>query len=362
MNPATPSIPSADFLFRGWSRVSLFWKLQIGGWTAFAIFSFPLKWVVLETVPGSVIVSLYRDGLGFLMTIAMREIYRRLYRRGVRLRWLIPAVAAVSIGAGGLLTWFSLAFHGLFDFYEEKIFTTQVVFGIFYFRTGLFAAWSALYFGIRRIQDAREGELRLAHAESRQREAELQMLRSQMNPHFLFNALNTIRTGIETGSKAVVSQIDALAGYLQFSLAQRRNHLVSIGDEFDAVVDYLTVERARYRDELQVETWIDENARGFPAPGITLQTLVENAVKHRRQTSRLPLIVRLSVTIEDGCLIIQVANTGHWIEPRADDGASGVGLENLQRRLALIYEGREHFETNEKDGWVLVQIRIPKEP
>ena len=347
---------------RTWSRVPLFWKLQIGGWAAFAIFSFPLKWVVLETVPGSVVVSLYRDGLGFLITIGMRELYRRLYRPKVRLRWLMTAVAAVSIGAGGLLTWSSLAFHGLFDFYEEKVFTDQVVFGIFYFQTGLFTGWSALYFGIRRIQDAMATELRLAQAESRQREAELQMLRSQMNPHFLFNALNTIRTGIEVKAEHVIAQIDALAGYLRYSLAHRRNQLVAVGDEFDAAVDYFTVEQARFRDELRVESRIDESARGLPAPGIILQPLVENAVRYGRETSPLPLIVRLAVTNEGGFMRIEVANTGHWIEPKADAGASGVGLENLRRRLALIYEGREEFETSEKDGWVSVQIRIPKEP
>lgn len=343
-----------------WSRLPLFWRLQIGGWTAFTIFSFPLKWVVLETVPGSVFVSFYRDGIAFLLTIAMRELYRRLYRRKIRLRWLVPMVALVSIGAGAILTLFSLAFHGLLDFHAAKVFSDEIVFGIFYFRTGLFAVWSLLYFGIKRIQDASATELRLAVAESEKREAELQMLRSQMNPHFLFNALNTIRAAVGMGAEQIAPQIDALAGYLRYSLAHRRDEFVSVEAEFNAVVDYLAVEKFRFRDQLCVECQIKDEARGVTAPGIIMQPLVGNAIKHGRETSPIPLIVRLLVSVEAGCLQIEVANTGQWIEPPPDPGMGGVGLGNLRKRLALIYGGRERVEIAEDDGWVKVVIRIPR--
>jgi hypothetical protein len=177
-----------------WSRINLtsFWRFQLLGWAAFTLFSFPLKWVLLESVPGSILISLYRDGLGFMLTVGMREIYRRVNLRKTHPVFVVVIASVVSLVVGGLLTAFSLAFHATLDFEEDKVFSTSVIFATFYFRSGLCAGWSLLYFSIKQAREGAAWELRLVRAESAREKAELQMLRAQMNPHFILNALNTI--------------------------------------------------------------------------------------------------------------------------------------------------------------------------
>lgn len=331
----------------------------MGGWLAFTVFSFPLKWVVLESVPGSVLVSLYRDGLGFILTSGMREIYRRVYRWKPRPLTVALVVAMVSLVGGGILTLFSLAFHDLFDFEEEKVFTHSVIFAVFYFRTGLCAGWSLLYFGIKLMRDSMSHDLRLALAESSRQKAELHLLRTQMNPHFLYNALNTILAEVGKPGQHLKALVRSLAEYLRYSLETRNDERVPLGQEYDAIVSYLAVEKARFQEKLEVECGIDPDARNALVPGIMIQPLVENAIKYGRKTSPRPLKIRANLSNLDSIGVqIEVSNTGKWIEPDPSDTLGGLGLENLKRRLKLLYPDSHSLRISSQNGWVTVQIQI----
>jgi len=307
--------------------------------------------------------SLCRDGLGFLLTIGMREIYRRFYRENMPKLGLACLLIAVSLMGGLLLMLFSLAFQGMFTFEEEKIFNNEVASGIFYFRTVLCLCWSLLYFGIKQMRDGAERDLRLTKAEASRQKAELQMLRAQMNPHFLFNALNTIRSDLGKPVNNLKNIVQALADYLLYSLAHRNDDLVELSCEFNFVTAYLTVEKARFREELEIDCQIVETARTAAVPGIFLQPLVENAIKYGRQTSEIPLKVRVRVfPPKSGRIRMEVSNTGRWMEPDPRRKIGGVGLSNLRQRLALIYPGRHSFGTAEENGWVTASLEIPFSP
>lgn len=339
-------------------RLSLFWRFQLGGWLAFTVFSFPLKWILLYNAPGSFMGSLYRDGLGFLLTIGMREIYRRVYREDMpKLGFALLLIVVPSIG-GLVLTLFSLAVQGMFTFEEEKIFNNGVLLGIFYFRTVLCLCWSLLYFGIKLLLQDQERKRRLVLIESEKKEAELQMLKAQMNPHFLFNALNTIRAGAQTDD--LWRTIQAFTNCLRYALESSKTDLVPLGKEFDVLQDYLTVEQARFEDRLEFGCRIDDGAREIPVPGIILQPLVENAVKHGLDTSPRPLRILLNIAgPENGYLTIEVANTGHWVDPKETEGPGGLGLKNTHRRLDIFYGGKYSLEVVHADGWVRIRLRLP---
>jgi LytS/YehU family sensor histidine kinase len=276
---------------------------------------------------------------------------------------LAGLLIVVSLMGGLLLMLFSLALQQMFTFEEQKIFNNEVISGIFYFRTVLCLCWSLLYFGIKQMREGAERDLRLAEAESSRQRAELQMLRAQMNPHFLFNALNTIRAELGKPGNNLKNVVQALAEYLRYSIEHRNDDLVEIGTEFDAVVGYLTVEKARFREELAIDCQIDETARTATVPGIFLQPLVENAIKYGRQTSEIPL--KISVRVfppKSGRIRMEVSNTGRWMEPDPRRKLGGVGLSNLRQRLALIYPGRHSFGTAEENGWVTASIEIPFSP
>ncbi|MBN8710145.1 MAG: histidine kinase [Verrucomicrobia bacterium] len=180
-----------------------------------------------------------------------------------------------------------------------------------------------------------------------------------MNPHFLFNALNTIRAGVEKANAQLGSMVQSLADFLRFSLDHSHDDFIPLGREFDAVRDYLQVEKARFRDKLEYECDIDEAARAVPVPGIVLQPLVENAIKYGQETSDLPLRVRVQVSRQATALKIVVANTGRWLEPAPREKTSHLGLENLCNRLALLYPGQQRLDTTHDAGWVTITILLP---
>lgn len=340
-----------------WTQIPLFWRFQLVGWAIFIVAAFPLKYAMVGNFRGALLLIAIRDGSSFLLTLGLRAIYR--------LRWSenglpMAALIVTACMAGGILQ-YTLA-HLLVSLVPDKpeiFYLAPMRFNAFYERTGLLFAWSFLYFGIRHALAGKERELRLALIESEKRHAQLQMLRAQMNPHFLFNALNTIRAGVEKANAQLGSMVQSLADFLRFSLDHSHDDLIPVGYEFDAVRDYLQVERARFHDKLEYECDIDEAVRAIRVPGIILQPLVENAIKYGQETSDLPLRVRVHVSRQAAALKIVVANTGRWLEPTSREKTSHLGLENLRHRLALLYPGQPRLDISREASWVTITIHLP---
>ena len=350
-----------------WSRLSLFWKCQLAGWVTFIILSFPLKLVVFGSIYSAFFVSASRDGLVLLLTAAMREIYRSIYHEQMKIIWMIAVSLMVSGMMGLLLTGFSLVLYHLFGLKEQTAFFGKIGFEVFYFHAGLCVCWSFLYFGIKSMRERAEHDLRLVQAEAAKSEMELQLLRAQMNPHFLFNALNTIRGGLEKPEPELKSTVQSLADYLRYSLDHGNEDLVPLGEEYDAMLDYLKVEKSRFREDLTCDCQMDDALRSVRVPGIVLQPLVENAIKYGRETSDLPLQVGVRIAEGSaGTVQITVTNSGHWLAPEntlhtPGEKSSHLGLQNLRRRLELLYPGSHSMEIKDATGWVSVEVQIPAE-
>ena len=343
-----------------WSRLPLFWRFQLAGWAAFVPLTFPLKVMLAGTIPGAVLLSVIRDGSSFVLTLAMWVIYRRVLREQNRYRVIVPIVTVVCLTAGLLQTGFVLLFHDIFPLEKEVFLITSVEFSLFYERTAILVCWSLLYVGIKQMRDGMERELRLTLVESEKRGAELKLLRAQMNPHFLFNSLTCIEAGLGRQLPNVRGMVQALADYLHYSLTHRNDELVPMGEEYDALMGYLALERARLDGKLNIDCQIDDEARKALVPGIILQPLVENAVKYGRETSPSPLQLRLHVLRSGPELQIEVSNSGRWIEiDKNHRTGGGVGLENLQRRLALLYPDQHRMEIKRNEDSVSVRICIP---
>ena len=342
-----------------WSRLPLFWRFQLAGWAVFVPLTFPLRVVLAGSIPGALFLSFIRDGSSFALTFGMRVIYRRFLNEQKRYRAIVPIVTVVCMAAGLLQTGFFLFFHDIFPVEEKVFFNTSLEFSLFYERTAILVCWSLLYVGIKQMRDCMERELRLSLVESEKRGAELKLLRAQMNPHFLFNSLTAIEAGLGKQLPNVSGMVQALADYLHYSLTHRNDELVPMGEEYDALMGYLALERARLDGKLNIDCQIDDEARKALVPGIILQPLVENAVKYGRETSPSPLQLRLHVLRSGPELQIDVGNSGYWIETDSNRKTGGVGLENLQRRLALLYPGQHRMEITRETDLVSVRICIP---
>jgi two-component system LytT family sensor kinase len=346
-----------------WRHVPLFWRLQLMGWTVFAILVFPVNMVLSGTVAAAFCSVIVRNGFSFALTLGMRAIYAKVYHKLKKPGWIAATIFIASMTAGLLQLPFHYVLGDLFPFEEKTIFDQSIYLAIFYYRTGLFTCWSLMYFGIRQMREVIEDELRLALIKSEKRGAELQMLRAQMNPHFLFNALNAILAAIDKPREQLKALVRALADYLRYSLETRNEERVQLGQEYDAILSYMAVEKARFREKLEIECIIDPDARKLLVPGIIIQPLVENAIKYGRKSSPHPLKVRVNIsTFDSDCVQIEVSNTGKWIEPNPSNTLGGVGLENLKSRLNLLYPNSHSFRISSENGWVTVQIQILATP
>ena len=310
------------------------------------------------SVTGALMLCAVRDGSSFLLTLGIRQIYRKFWSNEIgRMVALIVVTCAV---AGLLQNGFVVLFRSFVSSEAEFHLTHSKAFDVFYERTGLLFGWSFLYFGIRHAIEGIQRDLRLALIESEKHQAQLQMLRSQMNPHFLFNALNSIQVNVEKVNADLGRMVQSLADLLRFSLDHSQDDFIPLGREFDAMRDYLVIEKIRFRDKLEFHCEIDEQVRAVPVPGIILQPLVENAVKYGRDTSEPPLRISVHVTRRDAATLqITVINSGQWQDPKPREKESHLGLENLHRRLGLIYPGKHRLDIDHRDGWVTITLCLP---
>jgi LytS/YehU family sensor histidine kinase len=250
------------------------------------------------------------------------------------------------------------------------------------------AVWSGLYLALRTWQRQRTQARRLLEADAAASTARLQMLRYQLNPHFFFNALNTISALADEEPARVKTVVSRLSGFLRYTLLDADALVVPLGEEVAAARRYLDVEQIRFEDDLEVQVDVPPAAATRRVPAFVLLPLVENAVKHGLRTSPVPLRVRLTARLDeaedDGAeggassgaagagaseaatLVLTVANTGTL---RADDAGAdaapgtGTGLANVRARLAAHYPARHRVTLTETaDGWVRARLTLTGAP
>jgi hypothetical protein len=194
--------------------------------------------------------------------------------------------------------------------------------------------------------------------------ARLDVLRYQLNPHFLFNSLTSIRSQISSANASAREAVERLTDFCRLTLHGRKpDERASVGEEMAMLRAYLDIEQARMRELLRVEFAVEPGLDEAPLPRLLLLPLVENALKYGQATSAPPLQVRIAARAEGPDLLcFEIANTGHWVRHAAahDLPSMGIGHDNLRERLARHYPGMHEFTHEEAGGWVLVRVRLPR--
>jgi len=212
----------------------------------------------------------------------------------------------------------------------------------FIFMLLVHAAWVAVYLAIAIQRHRYRAELRQAQLGEALRAAELRLLQSQLNPHFLFNALNGLRSLIAEDPGRAREAVTQLARTMRYSLASGDEGLVSLERELEMVEDYLALESMRLEERLRIERHIEDDARPARLPAMLLQTLVENAIKHGIAQLKSGGTLRIDAKLELGQLILRVGN------PRPQNpspaGGEGVGLRNASQRLRLLFGDRARLD------------------
>jgi two-component system LytT family sensor kinase len=218
--------------------------------------------------------------------------------------------------------------------------------------------WSALYFGIKYWQQWQAERDRFLQAEALAHHAQLDMLRYQLNPHFLFNALNSIRASIDEDSRRAKRMITEFSEFLRYSLLTDNTGTVALKEEIEAIRNYLAIEKIRFEEKLEIVFDVEPAAEECRLPGFLIHPLVENAIKHGMRNDLSPLIIRITARPRNDGLHVEVANSGHLNDGVPDDHGTGIGLRNVRERLARLYPERSRFSLVEDDGFVKATIEI----
>ncbi|MBV8843037.1 MAG: histidine kinase [Bryobacterales bacterium] len=338
------------------TRKTAYWLCQIGGWGVYSILGFCFTtWAVGVRMDVAIGYALF-----FVYSIAFTDWLRR---EMIRRHWLddlsfgrvaklfgmgsLLAVLQTSLIAG--ISFLFLGRHT--EYVTEPIVMLETWWGI----TWVNGTWIGLYSAITRRRRQREKDARM---ESALRDAELRALEAQINPHFLFNSLNSIR-GLVTENPALAQEmITRFATLLRYNLNRDVGHTVPLSAEAEVVADYLALEQIRLDERLRVQFYIDPKANSVQVPPMLLQTLVENALKHG--IGRLPEggEIRIRAAAEPQTLVLKVENSGQLTGGKIGD--SQIGLSNIRERLRLLYGERAGIQLANGDAnHVAATVRIP---
>jgi len=190
------------------------------------------------------------------------------------------------------------------------------------------------------------------------RDAELNMLKSQINPHFLFNSLNSIAALTMSNPDEAREMIIRLSDFLRYSLKHRENEYVPLREELGRMKDYLAIEKVRFGEKLLYEFKISGECDEFPVPTMIFQPLFENAIRHSVYESVDPVTIRFSCLPEEGYMKAEVSNDYNPGIPSRK--GTGVGLQNVRQRIALAYKEKGNVQWLGKDGVFTVSILFPR--
>ena len=355
------------------SKATLFWVLHLGGWLAFGTFVWALNIADVGPLASAVEHSLW-VGCGIALTLG----FRRLFLAGCSAGWpytsLIALAATLSLVGGPI--WYVVDLTllratidgpvqalGLATVFARE--TAEVAahprwwppIGHWVMFTSLLSTWCSLYFGIKAMLDLEAERARSVRALKLADGARLRALQSQLNPHFLFNALNGIATLIREGERTrAADTVDTLSDFLRLTLQKLDSPEITVGEELAFVEQYLRIQRLRFGGALRATVAADPETHDALVPTLILQPLVENAVRHGVLACVQGGTLSVSIRRRDDVLVMTVEDDG----PGCGEQSAhpyGVGFRNSAERLAALYGDDAHMSVGARPharGFVVV--------
>jgi anti-sigma regulatory factor (Ser/Thr protein kinase) len=348
----------------------LFWSLQLLGWTGWGV-TFYVSAIVWGTPSGYARYVPVITALGLIYSLFMRLVYKASWELSLARRVVIAIVTSYIAGAAWMMSR-SYIFLQMFEKQAKKMPVLVEPLDHFFYRLEnvttawmVMLCWTGLYFGIKYYRLLQEERQRGLKSQTMAHEAQLKMLRYQLNPHFLFNTLNAISTLILDKQNALANtMVTRLSHFLRYSLDNDPMVKVSLAQEIEAMKLYLDIERVRFAERLGLEFEIDADAERALIPSLLLQPLVENAIKYAIAQSINGGLIRIAAKVFAGELLLEVSDNGPGLDPAGsrNNGRKGVGLANTRERLEELYGDNHRFRLSSTEPHGLtVSIRIPLE-
>jgi len=361
---ALPAAPAPFFA----DKSKAFWRLQLIGWAGSAVLRAMTN--IANGKPEQIALTMIATVTGFSISLILSVVYGKLINQRPLITWGVTGLTLiVAVLVSAMISGWTLSLG------QADTNFAQTVVGVLYIDTTLLGAWSALYYAINYYLQVEEQADRLERLEAQATSAQLAMLRYQLNPHFLFNTLNSISTLVLLKhTEPANAMLTRLSGFLRHTLVTQPGGKVSVAQEVETLKLYLDIERMRFEERLRTVFKIEPAAAKGSIPSLLLQPLVENAIKYAVSPQEEGARISLTAQVIGSRLRVTVADTGPgWRaqagNPRVSDSLSGtravstgVGLANIRDRLAQAYGDDHRFEIDTPpEGGFTVTIEIPYE-
>lgn len=334
----------------------IYWICQLGGWSFYGILQIFLYATAQQLDITHILGEVLQVGFYIFSTHCLRH---TVIKRGwLSYSWLklLPRLLLAILVLSLLNYSFLLSYSFVMDELTGRDFLTFTVVLNVFGSMIIYFLWTLFYFTFHYFENYNKS----LKYEAAANEIELRNLRSQLNPHFIFNALNSIRALVDEDPVKSKNAITQLSNILRNSLTVDRQRLVTFQEELETVKDYLALETIRYEERLKTKFDIDSKSVDFLVPPLMLQTLVENGIKHGIATLKKGGTIAVTTLTREKELCIQVRNAGQLV-PGKTKSEEGFGLSNTRKRLELIYGDQASLRiVNENKNTVLTEILLPR--
>lgn len=338
------------------TKYRIYWLFQIIGWFGYSISQVIAYYYFNDTFYAS---QIFIEALMCIFNISITHLFRNIVVKSGLLEWKWPKLLPFVLFAIFLMTMCNSLLVSVFEYYwdpssintelDRKLFAGLEISAVYFL-------WTIIYFVFHYF----ERSTKSLQYEAAISEFELNNLKTQLNPHFIFNALNSIRALVDEDPKKSKQAITQLSNILRNSLILDKKKLISFEEELNTVKDYLELELVRYEERLNVDYDISPESMDFNIPPMMIQTLVENGIKHGVSQLTKGGSIGIKTHINNHTLVIQIRNSGQYLNGKSKSQV-GLGIKNTIKRLDLIYSDQASFSIeNENSDTVLTQIVIPE--
>jgi two-component system, LytTR family, sensor kinase len=337
-----------------WSR---YWIFQLLGWFLFAFLN-----IYISLFTGQISVSNTTLNLSLLVLgLILSHSYRTVI---IQKEWLRQETEKlllyVFLGTALLSLTYTLSFY-LLRYFIVRPTNLHLKFadmmGAYVAVFFLFGIWNAIYFSWNYIERNRQLLISRLRVESDLKDLEIKTIKANLQPHFIFNALNSIRALIDENPKLAREAVTKISNILRSSITQKKE-LDTLANEIQLVEDYLDLEKIRFEERLQFSKKIDPQSLHILIPTMMLQTLVENAIKHGISASEYGGEIILETYIQQGTISIILRNTGTLLKEKQHEDSLSFGLNATKQRLAYFYKDQAHFSIEQENQFVNTSIII----
>ncbi len=334
-----------------------FWIAQLIGWSLFGLSNFLVQSTLEISLKMLIMNCLFPTLTGLFVT----SVYRLVIRNKNWKRWGFGRMLILILGSTFLLTtlFVGIIFGGLIYVFQIKGIIYPTIFSNFMIAFLIMLAWNMIYFCVHYFNNWNQAEVEKWKLAAEMKDAQLGSLKSQINPHFVFNTLNNIRSLILEDKEKAREMLLNFSDLFRYALKNTDQSKVNLKEELNIVNQYLELLSIQYEDKLKYKIKVDEGLEKAELPPMMLQLLVENAVKHGISQFKEGGSILIDIDQGNGFLNINVKNTGNLKMSSKLGDKLGVGLENIRQRLDLIYSGKANLKMSEINDFVLASIKIP---